>query len=159
MTLLEGFVRDQIYIDFGAEILFGEDQCCLDQPCRFPTLGFQLMVTEGLVQIADRIRKDEGYRPMHPLDEFTDDTCDNEGWYDFYVGINGFADNHMDNCIEFVVVNADSEDNEELYTIDLLEQEQEAVYNRLDELCRKYLEQSCEELLAEAEKRMEEDES
>ena len=116
------------------------------------------MVTEGLVQIADRIRKDEGYRPMHPLDEFTNDTCDNEGWYDFYVGINGFADNHMDNCIEFVVVNADSEDNEELYTIDLLEQEQEAVYNRLDELCRKYLEQSCEDLLAEAEKRMEEDE-
>lgn len=157
MTLLEGFVRDQIYIDFGAEILFGEDQCCLDQPQRFPTVGFQLMVTEGLVQIADRIRKDEGYRPMHPLDEFTDDTCDNEGWYDFYVGINGFADNHMDNCIEFVVVNADSEDNEELYTIDLLEQEQKAVYNRLDEQCRKYLEQSCEDLLAEARKRMEDE--
>lgn len=157
MTLLEGFVRDQIYIDFGAEILYGEDQCCLDQPCHFPTVGFQLMVTEGLVQIADRIRKDEGYRPMHPLDEFTDATCDNEGWYDFYVGINGFADNHMDNCIEFVVVNADSEDNEELYTIDLLEQEQKAVYNRLDEQCRKYLEQSCEDLLAEARKRMEDE--
>ena len=93
MTLLEGFVRDQIYIDFGAEILFGEDQCCMEQPCRFPTVGFQLMVTEGLVQIAERIRKDEGYSPMHPLDEFTDDTCDNEGWYAFYVGINGFAEN------------------------------------------------------------------
>jgi hypothetical protein len=156
MTLTEGFVKDEIFIDFGSEIMFGDDQCYLDYPCRFPTVGFQLMATNGLVQIADRIRKDAGFKPMHPMDEFTDDTCDNEGWYDFYVGINGFADNHMDNCIEFVVMNADSEDNEELYTIDLLEQEQEAVYNRLDELCRKYLEQSCEDLLAEAEKQMEE---
>ena len=47
---------------------------------------------------------------MHPMDEFTDDTCDNEGWYDFYVGINDFTDNHMDSGIEFYVVNADSED-------------------------------------------------
>lgn len=21
---------------------------------------------------------------MHPMDEYTDDTCDNDGWYDFY---------------------------------------------------------------------------
>ena len=128
-------------------------------PCRFPTVGFQLMATSGLTGIADRIRKDQGFRPMHPLDEYTDDTCDNDGWYDFYVGLNGFADNHMDTCIEFVVVNSDSEDNEELYTIDLTSDEQAAIYTRLDEQCRKYLDKGCEELLAEARKRMEEDES
>jgi len=157
MTLTEGFVRDEIYIDFGAELMYGDDQCYIDYPCRFPTVGFQLMATNGLSQIADRIRKDAGFKPMHAMDEYTDDTCDNEGWYDFYVGINGFADNHMDSCIEFVVVNADSEDNEELYTIDLNGDEQAAVYARLDEQCRRYLGQSCEELLAEAKKRMEED--
>ncbi len=157
MNLLEGFVRDEIYIDFGAELMYGDDQCYIDYPCRFPTVGFQLMATNGLSQIADRIRKEAGFKPMHAMDEYTDDTCDNEGWYDFYVGINGFADNHMDSCIEFVVVNADSEDNEELYTIDLNGDEQAAVYARLDEQCRRYLGQSCEELLAEAKKRMEED--
>lgn len=157
MNLLEGFVRDEIYIDFGAELMYGDDQCYIDYPCRFPTVGFQLMATNGLSQIADRIRKDAGFKPMHAMDEYTDDTCDNEGWYDFYVGINGFADNHMDSCIEFVVVNADSKDNEELYTIDLNGDEQAAVYARLDEQCRRYLGQSCEELLAEAKKRMEED--
>ena len=157
MTLTEGFVRDEIYIDFGSEVMYGDDQCYIDYPCRFPTVGFQLMATNGLSQIADRIRKDAGFKPMHAMDEFNDDTCDNEGWYDFYIGLNGFADNHMDNCIEFVVVNADSEDNEELYTIDLTADEQAAIYTRLDEQCRKYLGQSCEELLAEAKKRMEED--
>ena len=96
MTLVEGFVRDQVYIDFDADVMFGDDQCYLDYPCRFPTVGFQLMATNGLVQIADRIRKDKGFKPMHALDEYTDDTCDNDGWYDFYVGLNGFADNHMD---------------------------------------------------------------
>jgi hypothetical protein len=63
----------------------------------------------------------------------------------------------MDSCIEFVVVNSDSEDNEQLYTIDLTADEQDALYARLDEQCRKYLDKGCEELLAEARKRMEED--
>jgi hypothetical protein len=157
LNLLEGFVKDEVFIDFGSEIMYGDDQCYVDYPCRFPTVGFQLMATNGLSQIADRIRKDAGFRPMHPMDEYTDDTCDNDGWYDFYVGLNGFADNHMDSCIEFVVVNSDSEDNEELYTIELNAEEQTAIYNRLDEQCRKYEGKSCEELLAEARKQMEED--
>lgn len=157
MTLMEGFIRDEIYIDFGCEVMYGDDQCYIDYPCRFPTVGFQLVATNGLSRIADRIRKDAGFKPMHAMDEFTDDTCDNEGWYDWFIGLNAFSDNHMDSCIEFVVVNADSEDNEEMYTIDLTVDEQAAIYNRLDEQCRKYLGQSCEELLAEAKKRMEED--
>ena len=138
MTLMEGFIRDEIFIDFGTEIMYGDDQAYIDYPVRFPTIGFQLMATSGLSRIADRIRKDKGFKPMHAMDEYTDDTCDNEGFYDFYIGLNGFSDTHMDNGIDFVVVNADSEDNEELYTIDLSEEEQVAVYNRLDEQCRKY---------------------
>ena len=157
MTLIEGFVKDEVFIDFGAEVTYGDDQCYMDYPCRFPTVGFQLMATNGLSQIADRIRKDQGMKPMHPMDEYTDDTCDNDGWYDFYVGLNGYADNHMDSCIEFVVVNSDSEDNEQLYTIELTADEQNTLYARLDEQCRKYLDKGCEELLAEARKRMEED--
>lgn len=157
MTLTEGFVRDEVFIDFGAEVLYGDDQCYIDYPCCFPTVGFQLMATDGLSRIADRIRVDAGFKPMHAMDEYTDDTCDNDGWYSFFVGLNGFADNHMDTCIEFIVENSDSTDNEELYTIDLTADEQAAIYNRLDEQCRKYLNQTCEELLTEARKRMEED--
>ena len=95
MTLIEGFVRDEIFVDFGSEIMYGSDQQNVNYPSRFPTVEFQLIATFGLSQIADRIRKDAGFKPMHPMDEFTDDTCDNEGWYDFYVGINGFTHNHI----------------------------------------------------------------
>ena len=157
MTLLEGFVKDEVFIDFGADVLYGSDQCNVSFPCRFPTVEFQLMATNGLSQIADRIRKDLGFAPMHPMDEYTDDTCDNDGWYDFYVGINGYAENHMDSCIEFVVVNSNSPDDEERYSIDLTEEEQNAVFKCLDAQCPKYLEKTCLDLLAEARKQMEED--
>ena len=157
MNLIEGFVRDEIFIDFGADVLYGSDQCNVSFSCRFPTVTFQLMATNGLSQIADRIRKDLGFAPLHPMDEYTDDTCDNDGWYDFYVGINGYAENHMDSCIEFVVTNSNSLDCEERYSIDLTEEEQETVYTRLDEQCHRYLGKDCEDLLMEAQKQMEED--
>ena len=157
MTLLEGFVKDEIFIDFGVDVLYGSDQCNVNYPSRFQTVGFQLMATNGLSQIADRIRKDLGFAPMHPMDEYTDDTCDNDGWYDFYVGINGYAENHMDSCIEFVVVNSNSPDDEEHYSIELTEEEQCAVIKCLDAQCQKYLGKDCVELLAEAQKQMEED--
>ena len=158
MNLLEAFIRDEIFIDFGADVLYGSDQCNVSFPCRFPTVTFQLMATNGLSQIADRIRKDLGFAPMHPMDEYTDDTCDNDGWYDFYVGINGYAENHMDSCIEFVVVNSNSLDCEERYSIDLTtEEEQDAVFKHLNEQCQKYLGKDCLDLLAEAQRQMEED--
>ena len=62
----------------------------------------------------------------------------------------------MGSCIEFVVVNSDSPDNEESYTIDLTEEEQEFMYARLDAQCRKYLGKTCEELLAESHRELEE---
>ena len=157
MTLIEGFVKDEVYIDFGADIHYGCDQVYLDYPCRFPTVSFMLMATNGLSRIADRIRKDAGYRPMHAMDEYTDETCDQNGWYDFYMQLDTFSNHHIGSCIEFIVVNSDSEDNEELYTIDLTEEEQVTLYNRLDEQCRTYLGKSCEELLSESKAEMEEE--
>ncbi len=155
MSLLEGFIKDTLFIDFSSEILYGSDQVCMDYLSRFATVTFQLIDTAGLSQIVDRIRKDLGFKPMHPMDEFTDETCDKTGWYDFFLGINGFDDHHLDTYIEAIVISENAPDNEELYTIDLDENEQKYVFAQLDEQCRQHLGKSCEELLAEAGKRME----
>ena len=32
MTLTEGFVKDAVFIDFGAEVLYGSDQCYVSYP-------------------------------------------------------------------------------------------------------------------------------
>ena len=157
MNLIEVFLKDELFIDFDCEVMYGDDQCYLSYPCRFPAVTFQLVATNGLSRIADRIRKDAGFKPMHAMDEYTDDTCDNEGWYDFYFGLNGFADNHIDNGLVFIVVNTDSEDNEAMYTIDLTPDAQDAIYARLDEQCRQHLGKGCEALFDETRKLMEED--
>ena len=159
MNLLEGILRDALFIDFGVDPQYGSDQMYIDFPCNFATVSFQLMDTATLSQIVDRIRveKHEGLKPMHPMDEFTEEMCDQDGWYDYYLGLNEINGSKVDSCIEAVVVSREAPDNEEVYTIYLNDQEQEAVFTCLDEQCRRYLGKGCDELLAEARKQMEED--
>lgn len=157
MTLTEGVIKDSIYIDFGAEMIYGSDQVYVDYPCRFATVRFELMSTEALEQIADRIRVKEGYAPMHPVEGWTEDKCDQEGWYSFYIGLNDLTSTRTDACIEFTVENSLSADDGEMYTIDLTDYEQGLVFDQLDTQCRKYLGKSCEELLAESRKELEEE--
>lgn len=157
MTLTENFIRDAIHLDSGAEIMYGSDEVFDTYPCRFATVEFMLTATDALIEIADRIRMEKGYLPMHPRDGRTDDV-DNDGWYDFYVGISRLPEEHqpcrLDNSITFFVVNSDSDDNEDMYSIDLTADEQTAVYEILNSQCRQYHGKDCAALLAEAEKEM-----
>ena len=159
MGMYDYVLKDNVFIDFGSEIMYGSDQVYVSFPARFATVGFQLMDTALFSEIADRIRIADGHKPMHPMDEYTDETCDQDGWYDFYYGINDLMDDKGNLCIEFVVVSEAADDNEEMYTIDLTYEEQKAMYNRMDEQCRKYLGKGCKELLAEARQKMEEEET
>lgn len=148
--------QGEMPIDFGAEVIYGSDQADETYPVRFPTVQFALTATDKLSEIADRIRKELGYKPMHPMDGFTDETCDNDGWYDFYIGLNGYTSTPLDGCIVCIVCNSDSSDDGNEYTIHLDDNEREYILARLDEQCRKYLEKSCADLLAEAEREMNE---
>lgn len=160
MTLTEKFIADTIQLDSGAEVMYGSDQIYDTYPCRFPTVEFQLVATDALVEVADRIRMEKGYIPMHPRDSRTDDV-DNDGWYDFYVGISKLPGEHqqcqLDSSISFVVVNSDSDDNEDMYNIDLTESEKECVFDILNRQCRRYHGKDCAALLTEAEAEMTDD--
>lgn len=160
MTLTEKFIADTIQLDSGAEVMYGSDQIYDTYPCRFPTVEFQLVATDALVEVADRIRMEKGYLPMHPRDGRTDEV-DNDGWYDFYVGISKLPGDHqqcqLDSSISFVVVNSDSDDNEDMYNIDLTESEKECVFDILNRQCRRYHGKDCATLLTEAEAEMTDD--
>ena len=157
MTLTENFIRNAIQLDSGAEVMYGSDQVYDTYPCRFPTVEFMLSATDALVEVADRIRMEKGYLPMHPRDGRSDDV-DNDGWYDFYIGISKLPSDHkeckLDSSISFVVVNSDSDDNEDMYSIDLNETEQAYVYEILNRQCRRYHGKDCATLLAESEKEL-----
>ena len=160
MTLTEKFIADTIQLDSVAEVMYGSDQIYDTYPCRFPTVEFQLTATDALVEVADRIRMEKGYLPMHPRDGRTDEV-DNDGWYDFYVGISKLPGDHqqcqLDSSISFVVVNSDSDDNEDMYNIDLTESEKECVFEVLNRQCRRYHGKDCAALLTEAEAEMTDD--
>ena len=80
MTLTEGFLSGNVFIDLAGDIMYGSSQVNLNYPLRFATVGFQLVSTELLAEIADRIRIEAGYAPMHPVDEFREEDCDPDGW-------------------------------------------------------------------------------
>lgn len=157
MTLTEKFISDAIYLDAGAEVIYGSDEIFDTYPCCFPTVELQLMATDALVEIADRIRLEKGFKPMHPRDGRTDDV-DNDGWYDLYISISKLPGENqecrLDNCINFIVVNSDSDDNEDMYEISLTDDERSAVYEILNAQCRRYHGKDIPTMLAEAEKEM-----
>ena len=141
-------LKAAIHIDTEAEYMLGDDQAYNSYPVWFPTVELQLVATLELSQVADEMRKARGFLPM------LEDGGDAEGWYDFYIGLNGYTDTRLDTDILFVVINSDSPDNEDCYTIDLSEDEQRIIYNLLDSQCRRYYEKSCAELLEEASRAM-----
>ena len=144
-------LEEMIRIDPQDEYWLGDDQCYLDYPHRFPVVTFDLVATADLCRIADRMRMKLGFKPM------LGDDGDLDGWYNFTICINDFSSTKLDSCIEFVVVNNDSEDNEQAYEIELTEAEQSLIYDLLDEQCRAYFGKGCEALLEEARIAMEAD--
>lgn len=153
MGMFEKIIEDQIYIDFASEILFGEDQAYESYPCRFATVNFELMPTDMLDTIVNKMRWEAGY-PMLPTDTEGPDLYDPEMYYSFYTGIHDYKEPGAFGRIEVVVHSDISPDDGESYFIELTDDECIALYNRLDEQVRTYLGKSCTDLLADAGKEM-----
>lgn len=144
--MLQEILRDEILIDFYEEILYGTDQVYDSYPVVFQTVTFELYSTSLLVTLADKIRMKKDYLPV--ANKYVN--RDQNGWYNFYIGINNYQGPRTDSVIEFVLVNSDSPDNEETYSIELTEEERKIIYELLDEQCREELHKSCADLLEEA---------
>ena len=67
MTFTEAVIQDGIHVDFSNDPLFDSDQVNNSFPCRFATVQFELYATELLMHIANRIRKEQGFKPLHAM--------------------------------------------------------------------------------------------
>ena len=144
-------LRRAVYLDAMEDYQLGDDQACLNYPMRYPTVEFELVDTAEICEIVDTIRKGKGYRPV------LEEGGDTSAWYTMYIGLNGYTSSGLDTSILAIVVNSDSEDNEQPYYLDLSEDEQRAIFKLLDEQCREHYGKSCADLLEEARQAMEED--
>lgn len=150
MTPMDAIKNGGIVIDADAELLYGTDQVYIDCPVTFPTVSIELCETGSLDRLADAIRAAEGFKPMFPDDTTDPDSYDPDGWYNFYVTLNGYSKHHVDNCIEFTVQSENAPDDWQSNSIDLTEEEQAALYAVLDAQLREHFGKSAAELLAEA---------
>ena len=121
--MIDRFMRENISLYPDAEIYYGSDEVYDSYPCRFATVGFEICP-------GDWLRKTMG------------EECH------FYVGLNDYTKTKVDSCISVINLLTD-----EMYRIDLTEEEQKALYRRLDEEAKKVYGMSCENLLEEARKR------
>ena len=147
------FLRKSIYLGDG-EPLYGEDQAYVSYPVTFPTVNLSLSATTELIKIVDAMREEQGFLPMLPTEKHPED-YDMEGWYDFYIGLNCYSVDHVDNRIEAVVCNSDSEDNEEMYYIDLTDKARFCLAIRLNEEIKRNYDMGLMDMLHEAEVYME----
>ena len=143
------FIKRNIWLDCGSEPWYGDDQVYISYPCHFETVSFYLQSSDGLIALADREREAAGFLPMMPTEKHPED-YDDDGWYDFYLEINGFADDHLGQCIEAIVCSDYAEDNGELYIIDIPNDARQLLYDRLDAQARAVFDMSCEEMLRES---------
>lgn len=125
------------------------DQANISYPIRFPTVDFHLYDVPELNFIADYIRVEKGHAPF-----FTGDKVNDEGRYSFYIGINGFTDTHMNNCIEFIVESGGDDDEETIYEIDLTEEEQRDIFKIIDGECKSIWGKTALEILDETKKEL-----
>lgn len=144
MIFTDDFCKRNIFIDTDDGYELGQDQAYDSFPIVFPVVNFELICTDALIEQADRVRRENGHHA--PLDD---------GWYNFYISINGLTKTQLDNGITFTVNSDTADDDFAAYSIDLDEAEQTAVFNRLDELCRSAFKKTCAELLDDARKEME----
>ena len=134
-------MRANIFVDPAAEIDYGWDQAYVDYPVVFPTVGLDIWGGDGLDGIVRIMRIEEGHGSL------PDDAS-----IDYRVGLNAFTKSRVDTVI-LATVRENQAERE--YIITLSEAEQAALHRQLDEQCREILGKSCDDLLAEARKRME----
>ena len=139
-------VKDIILFKGETEPLFKSDEIFVSYPQVTPAVSFDLYPTEYLAEEADLIRERLGYKPFFAYLEDRDP----EGWYEFYVRINGYTKSRIDSCISFIVCNTSADDDGYTYFINLSEEEQQVVYKRLNELCWEKFRKGCRVLLIEA---------
>ena len=135
-----------------AEWHFGSDQAYDSVPVRFPTVHIVLEETGTLDDAADGIRMHLGKLPLFTPNE--NGEYNDRGWYNFSIGLNGYSETNVDNCIEFDVCEDVVEDDYEVYDIFLSKAEQLEIKAVLDEQLKEYCDTSCAELLEEARQHM-----
>ena len=146
-SLTEYFLSSQIKIDFDFEYEAYLHEPESDSDRQAARVEITLQPTTLLTQMANNIRRLEGYSPINPEDYCSG--CRKEKAYWFTCDLNEDDPTKVDPFILIEVCDPDAEDYEGLYTIDLSVDEQNSMYRIFDRQL-KTVGKTCACLLQEA---------
>ena len=146
-SLTEFILLSQIKIDFDFEYEAYLHEPESDSDRQAARVEITLQPTTLLTQMANNIRRLEGYSPINPEDYCSG--CRKEKAYWFTCDLNEDDPTKVDPFILIEVCDPDAEDYEELYTIDLSVDEQKSMYRIFDRQL-KTVGKTCACLLQEA---------
>ena len=145
-SLTEFILLSQIKIDFDFEYEAYLHEPESDSDRQAARVEITLQPTTLLTQMANNIRRLEGYSPINPEDYCSG--CRKEKAYWFTCDLNEDDPTKVDPFILIEVCDPDAEDYEGLYTIDLSVDEQNSMYRIFDRQL-KTVGETCARLLQE----------
>lgn len=145
------FIKNNVFLDPACEACYDED-CAIEngKEKKYATANFALQSTDSLIELADRIRANLGYRPFYHWDGMQETELDEDGWYDFYIGLSEKNKYYVDDFIEIVVESDIADDDGHSYKYYLNEHQQETTARVINEQLWEYQESSIMQVLREA---------
>lgn len=144
MGITEYALKKNILIDPDRGVTYGYDTVYDSVPIKFETVAIPLVPTDMIYAMVQEMRIQNGI-------------TDPGGTMQVYTGLNGYTKSHVDSCIECFIDDPVSPDDNEFYYIDLDEREQKIVYDNLNEQLVAQTGKTAQEHLAEAARKLRDD--
>lgn len=145
------FIKNNVFLDPACEACYDED-CAIEngKEKKYATANYALQSTDDLIELADRIRADLGYKPFYSFDGRPETELDHDGWYNFYIGLSEKNKYYVDDYVEIVVDSGLADDDGKSYKYYLREPAQLAMAKVINEQLWEYQESSIMDVLRES---------
>lgn len=145
------FIKNNIFLDPACEPCYDVEYVSEGgSEKKYDTANFALQSTDNLIELADRIRADLGHKPFYHWDGMQETELDEDGWYNFYIGLSEKNKYYVDDFIEIVVESDIADDDGHSYKYYLSEHQRETTARVINEQLWEYQESSIMQVLREA---------
>ena len=145
------FIKHNIFLDPACEPSYDVERYVEGgNEVKNYTANFALQSADGLIELGDRIRADLGYKPFYSFDGRPETELDEDGWYNFYIGLSERNRFYVDDFIEIVVESDLAPDDGHSYKYYLNERQQETIARVINEQLWEYQDSSIMQVLREA---------
>lgn len=150
-VLTDEFIKHNVFLDPACDPCYDTEYVSEGgEERKYDNANFALQSTDELIELADRIRANLGYKPFYSFDGRPESELDEDGWYNFYIGLSHKNKYYVDDFIEIVVDSGLADDDGHSYKYYLNDHQQETIAGVINEQLWEYQGSSIMQVLREA---------